>query len=79
MAPRGVTVAVTVVGLLQDTAFHVAKCAAEVIPGLRPQCRVGSSGEQCGLEVNKQSNALPGSSFQEENIPNFQASSLLWH
>lgn len=43
MAPRGVTVAVTVVGLLQDTAFHVAKCAAEVIPGLWPQCWVGSS------------------------------------
>ncbi|PKK33268.1 peptidylprolyl isomerase (cyclophilin)-like 6 [Columba livia] len=31
MAPRGVTVAVTVVGLLQDTAFHVAKCAAEAL------------------------------------------------
>ncbi|XP_065488547.1 probable inactive peptidyl-prolyl cis-trans isomerase-like 6 [Caloenas nicobarica] len=31
MGPQGVTVAVTVVGLLQDTAFHVAKCAAEAL------------------------------------------------
>ncbi|NWW94229.1 PPIL6 protein, partial [Rhynochetos jubatus] len=31
MGPRRVTVAVTVVGLLQDPAFHVAKCTAEAL------------------------------------------------
>ncbi|KAM6405596.1 putative inactive peptidyl-prolyl cis-trans isomerase-like 6 isoform 4-T4 [Pluvialis apricaria] len=33
MGPRRVTVAVTVVGLLRDPAFHVAKCAAEELRG----------------------------------------------
>ncbi|KAM6365719.1 putative inactive peptidyl-prolyl cis-trans isomerase-like 6 isoform 2-T2 [Alca torda] len=31
MGPRRVPVALTVVGLLQDPAFHVAKCAAEAL------------------------------------------------
>lgn len=49
MGPQRVAVAVTVVGLLRDPAFHAAKCVAEVTPGLRPRSRVGSSRERCGL------------------------------
>lgn len=78
MGPQRVPVALMVVGLLRDPAFHVAKCAAEVTPGLQPQRWVGSSGERCGLEVNKQGNACTRQWLLGGKYSDFQVSALLW-
>ena len=80
MGPRRVTVtvAVTVVGLLRDPAFHVAKCTAEVSPGLQPQRQVGSSGERCGLEINKQRNACAQRRLLGRKYSESWVSAVLW-
>lgn len=65
MAARRVPVAVTVVGMLQDPAFHMAKCTAEVTPGLGP-VRSG-----VGWQYINRGMPAPGSSSQEEDIPDF--------